>query len=77
VPAEVRRKLGLAPGSVIEWDDQGTGAQGAAVIVRKAGRYTSAEVHAALFPSASPPRRSLDELKAGIADHLRRKHARR
>jgi antitoxin PrlF len=72
VPAEVRRKLGLAPGSVIEWDDRG-----ATVVVRKVGRFTTDEVHAALFPNTPPRRRTLVELKAGIAAHLRRKHARR
>jgi antitoxin PrlF len=73
VPAEVRRKLGLAPGSVIEWEDhRGT------IVVRKGGQNTFEDVHAALFPKKKAPRpRTLTELKAGIADHLRRKHARR
>jgi AbrB family looped-hinge helix DNA binding protein len=72
VPSEVRRKLGLAPGSVIEWDDRGE-----VMVVRKGGQNTFEDVHAALFPKKEPRRRTLAELKAGIADHLRRKHARR
>jgi AbrB family looped-hinge helix DNA binding protein len=32
VPVEVRRKLGIGPGSVLEWDEEGD-----AVVVRKAG----------------------------------------
>jgi antitoxin PrlF len=72
VPAEVRRKLGLAPGSVIEWD-----ARRDTIIVRKAGKNTFEDVHVALFPKKAPRPRTLAELKAGIADHLRRKHARR
>jgi len=72
VPAEVRRKLGLAPGSVIEWDDRGE-----SVLVRRAGRHTFADVRATLFPDGAPRPRTLAELKAGIADHLKRKHARR
>ena len=33
VPAEVRRKLGIGPGSVLEWDEEGD-----VVVVRKADR---------------------------------------
>jgi AbrB family looped-hinge helix DNA binding protein len=72
VPAEVRRRLGIGPGSVIEWDDDG-----GRVVVRRAGRYTSVEAHQALFPRGAPTRRSLEELKAGIRAHVRRRHARR
>lgn len=71
VPAAVRRKLGLAPGSVIEWAESSAG-----VLVRRAGRNTSEEIHQALF--GKPPRpRSLAQLKAGIRKHVRRRHARR
>lgn len=72
VPAEVRRLLGLAPGSVLEWD-----AEGGKIVVRKAGRYTAADVHAAAFPDGPPAPRSLDDLKAGIREQVRRRHARR
>ena len=50
VPAEVRRKLGVGPGSVLEWDESGE-----QVVVRKAGRYSSEDVHRALFPDKPPP----------------------
>ncbi len=72
IPAEVRRRVGVGPGSVIEWDDDGEN-----VIVRRAGRYSSAEVHQALFPRGAPKRRSPEDLKAGIRAHVRRRHARR
>lgn len=71
VPAEVRRRLGVGPGSVLEWDEDGD-----RIIVRRAGRYTSANIHEALFKKR-PRRRSLAELKQGVRDHIRRKHARR
>ncbi|OGA52539.1 MAG: hypothetical protein A3G24_12840 [Betaproteobacteria bacterium RIFCSPLOWO2_12_FULL_62_13] len=70
VPAEVRRKLGVGPGSVLEWAEEGE-----KIVVRRAGRYTSEEVHRALFPTA-PARRTLAELKEGIRRHVRRRHAR-
>lgn len=70
VPAEVRRRLGLAPGSVLEWEeDDGR------IVVRRASRYTSEEVHRALFDKP-PKARTLDELKAGIRRRARERHAR-
>jgi AbrB family looped-hinge helix DNA binding protein len=71
VPAEIRRRLGIGPGSVLEWDEEGE-----RIVVRRVGRYTSEEVHRAVF--AKPPkRRSLAELKSGIRKHMKRRHARR
>jgi len=71
VPAEVRRKLGVGPGSVLEWDEDGD-----RIVVRRAGRYSSEDIHKVLF-KAPPARRTLEELKEGIRTHVRRKHARR
>jgi AbrB family looped-hinge helix DNA binding protein len=71
VPAEIRRKLGIGPGSVLEWADEGD-----RVVVRRAGRYSSEDIHRAVF--AKPPKpRSSEELKQGIAKHMQKKHARR
>ena len=70
VPAEIRRKLGIGPGSVLEWEEQGD-----KVVVRRAGRYTFEDIHRALFPTP-PPKRTLEELKEGIREHVRKKHAR-
>jgi AbrB family looped-hinge helix DNA binding protein len=70
VPAEVRKKLGVGPGSVLEWDERDD-----YVVVRRAGRYTSADVHAALFGDDAPRRGALD-VKEGIRKYVRRRHAR-
>jgi AbrB family looped-hinge helix DNA binding protein len=72
VPAEVRRKLGLAPGAILEWDEEGD-----LIVVRRAHRHTSSEIHAVLFPEGPPEPRSLVELKEGVREHMRRRHARR
>ncbi len=71
VPAEVRRRLAIGPGSVLEWDQEG-----ATIVVRRAGRYTSQDLHEALFKQAPRPR-ALAELKEGITHHMRRRHASR
>jgi antitoxin PrlF len=71
VPAEVRKKLGIGPGSVLEWDEQGD-----QIVVRRAGRYGWDDVRKALFPKGPPQSRTLDELKDGKKAYIRRKYAR-
>ena len=72
VPAEIRRKLGVGPGSVLEWQEGRDG-----IVVKKAGRATTEDVHRALFPNGEKPKaRTEAELKEGIRDYIRRKHAR-
>ena len=70
VPAEVRKKLGLAPGSVLEWREEG-----AHYIVSRAARHTSEDIHKALF-TRPPKAGSLSDLKGAIRQHIKRKHAR-
>jgi AbrB family looped-hinge helix DNA binding protein len=70
VPAEIRKKLGVGPGSVLEWDEQDN-----AVIVRRAGRFTSKDVHAALFPEKSS-KKGPPDVKSAIRKYIRKRHAR-
>jgi len=72
VPAGVRRKLGIGPGSVLEWDEVGD-----EIVVRRSARFTSEDIRRALFPEQAPPSRTLDEMKEGIRRHVRERHARR
>ena len=72
VPAEVRRKLGIGPGSVLEWDEHGD-----KILVRRAGRYSSEDIHQALFPEKPPAARSIAEMKEGVRRHVRKRYARR
>jgi antitoxin PrlF len=71
VPAEIRRKLGIGPGSILEWEEEGE-----RVVVRRAGRYSSADIHQALFGGQPPAKQTLADLKQAIAEHIRAKHAR-
>lgn len=71
VPAKVRQRLGVGPGSVLVWDEAGD-----QVVVKKAGLHSSQDIHRALFPKA-PRRRSVRELKQGIRRHIQKRHARR
>ena len=71
VPVEVRRRLGVGPGSVLAWDeDDGR------IVVRRVGRYTSEDVHKALFPEPPKPR-MLEEMKEGIRQYMKGRYARR
>lgn len=71
VPAAVRRKLGIGPGSLLEWNEEGN-----AVVVRRSGRYTSLDIHRAVFGHEDVRPRSVAELKDGIRKHVRERHAR-
>ena len=71
VPAEVRKRLGVGPGAVLEWDEEN-----GQVVVRRAGRYSSEDIHRVLFPRR-PVTKSLEELKEGIRRHVKGRHARR
>ena len=69
IPAKVRKKLGVGPGSVLEWDDDGD-----RIVVRRAGRYSSEDVHRALFHTPPTPK-TLADLKHGIRQHIKRRRA--
>ena len=72
VPADVRRKLGIGPGSILEWYEEG-----GKIFVRRAGRFTSEDLHLVLFPDGPPKARTLAELKDGIRQYMIERHARR
>jgi antitoxin PrlF len=71
VPKEVRRRLGIGPGEVLEWEEDGE-----RIVVRRAGLHSSEDVHRALFAMPPTPR-TLEEIEQGIAQHVKRRHARR
>ena len=72
VPAGVRQKLGIGPGSILEWDEDG-----GKVVVRRSARFTSEDIHRALFPEQPPKSRTVDDMKEGIRRRARERHARR
>jgi AbrB family looped-hinge helix DNA binding protein len=72
VPVEVRRRLGVGPGSVLEWHEEGR-----KIVVRRSGRYNWQDVHRAVFPDGPPKPRTLTELKQAIRQYVMERHARR
>jgi len=71
VPFDVRRKLGIGPGSLLEWTEEGD-----RIVVRRAGRFTFDDIHQTIFGKQVLQRRSLDQLKSGIQDYVRQRYAR-
>lgn len=71
IPATIRQKLGLTPGASVVWRVQGDDA-----MLRRAIKYTSRDMHDALFREPPTPR-TVEDMKEGIRDHLQRKHSRR
>ena len=74
VPAAVRKALHLMPGSVLVWSQDGD-----RIVVERATRHSTAEVHQALFAGGapvSPPAKTLVELKQGIRQAVRQRRPR-
>ena len=72
VPAEIRRKFGVGPGTLLEWDDE----EGK-MVLRKAGRFSFEDIHAAVFPAGPPKARTKAEVDAAMTRYFKAKHARR
>ena len=74
VPASVRKFLHLIPGSLLVWTQEGD-----RIVVERAKRHSTQEVHQALFSEDQPPNagpaKTLAELKRGIREQFRRRHA--
>lgn len=72
VPAEVRKRLGVGPGSTLVWDEDGD-----RIVVRRSGLVSSEDIHRALFAERRPEPKSVKQLKEGLRDYTRKRHARR
>ncbi|MBI3272671.1 MAG: AbrB/MazE/SpoVT family DNA-binding domain-containing protein [Planctomycetes bacterium] len=59
IPAEVRRRLGVGPGSILEWNEEGE-----RIVVRRSACYRSEDIHRALFTQKEGIRRRVRERPA-------------
>jgi AbrB family looped-hinge helix DNA binding protein len=71
IPSTIRQRLGIAPGSILEWDEDGEN-----IVVRRSAQFSSEDIHRAVFPSGPPQARTADDLKEGIRRYVRERHAR-
>ncbi len=70
VPVDVRRKLGVGPGSILEWEEEG-----GKIVVRRAGTVTFEDIHNAIFKGRKPKKHTIEEMDEGIAQYMRDQHA--
>jgi AbrB family looped-hinge helix DNA binding protein len=74
VPVSVRSFLHLIPGSILVWTQEGD-----RIVVERAKRHNTQEVHQALFSdgpaSGTSATKTLAELKQGIGNRMRQRHA--
>ncbi len=70
VPAKVRKKLGIGPGSMLEWHEQDGD-----VVIRRAGRFSSSDIHQTLFPRGAPKGSDTGDVKAAIRKYIQKRHA--
>jgi AbrB family looped-hinge helix DNA binding protein len=71
IPADVRQKLGIGPGSVLEWEQDGD-----KIVIRRAGNFSSEDIHRALFVARLPKTHSVDEMREGMRRNTRKRYAR-
>jgi len=70
VPAEIRKRLGVAPGGSIVWEQLDSGE----IVVRRADKSSFDEVRAR-FAHLRPARPiSVQEMDVAVAEHLAAKH---
>ena len=72
VPAGVRKKLGIVPGSILEWVEDGD-----QIVIRRVGKYTFEDIHREIFADKPAIKKSDEELRKGLQDYIGKKHARR
>jgi len=70
VPVAVRKKLGLSPGSTLEWVEEGD-----QIVIRRSGKYTSEDIRKALFGDHPPPHKTDEELREGVLKYFRKRYA--
>ncbi len=68
VPARIRKKLGLSPGSILEWYENEQGE----VSVKRASKHTSGDIHSAVFEPPPEPK-TVEEMDASLRLHFRSK----
>jgi len=71
VPSDIRRKLGVGPGSILEWDEEG-----GQIVVRRSARFSSEDIHRAVFAKQPLKPKTLSDMKEGIRRRARERYAR-
>jgi len=70
VPASIRKKLGLAPGSVLEWVENAAGE----ITVKRSSKFSSEAIHKAVFKTP-PEGVSIEEMNKAVKSRFKSKYA--
>ena len=70
MPANIRKRLGIGPGSVIEWSEEG-----GKLVVRRAGKFSSEEIHRTLFPEGPPKPETIEDMKEAIRGYVKNRES--
>ncbi len=70
VPAAVRKKLGIGPGSTLEWIEED-----GKIVIKRSGKYSFAEIRKAVFGDEKVPHKSDQEIEEGLREFFRKRYA--
>jgi antitoxin PrlF len=74
VPASIRKKLGVEPGSTLEWIER----DGEVIVKKRSGAASFDDIHKILFRNGPPTQvLTVDQMDQAIANHMRKKYGRR
>lgn len=71
VPVAVRKKLGIGPGSTLEWVEDGD-----RIVIRRSGKYTFADIRKAIWGDKPVPHKTDEEIEEGLKTYFRKRYAR-
>ena len=71
IPTTIRKKLGLVPGSVIEWGENEAGE----ITVKRSVKCDSEDIHKAIF-EIPPKMKSLEDIDAALRTRMKHKYSR-
>ena len=71
IPEDVSKKLGIGPGSEINWEEED-----GKIVIRSVVNYSFADIHRIVFGGRKFKRQTVAQMDEGIRKYLRKKHAR-
>jgi len=51
--------------------------EGGQIVIKRSGKYSSQDIHKAIFGDTPPAPKTDEELEEGIREYIRKRHARR
>jgi AbrB family looped-hinge helix DNA binding protein len=71
IPVAVRKKLGIVPGSTLEWVEEGD-----RIVIRRTGKYSFEDIRKAIWGDKPVPSKTDEEIEEGLKKYFRKRYAR-